>query len=216
MGWQAFRFLPRAVLAYARLHAGRGLSVLPWWPYPAIEHIARLITRDSILLEYGIGMSTLWLAERGGTVYGIEDAPEWYAEVAKRAQARGLTNLTLSLRDSNRFPNRGASSDAFNEEFSRMDAFPGSFDFVIIDGAARWRCVEQSLPRLKPGGHLYFDDSDADKDCSYYTTPGTSRAARRLLLEAEHQGIGTIQFFRGLAPGNLHATEGMLFNKALP
>jgi predicted O-methyltransferase YrrM len=158
-------------------------------------------------------MSTLWLAERAATVYGIEDAPEWYFEIEKRAQASGLKNLEIALRDSSRFPNRGLSSDAFNQEFSNIEGLPDVFDFIVVDGAARWCCVEKSLPHLKPGGYLYLDNSDADKDRAYYTSPGMSKEARRLLIEAERQGLGTIRYFRGLPPATLYATAGMLFQK---
>jgi len=66
-----------------------------------------------------------------------------------------MTNVTLMLRDSNSYPNRGAYSAAFNKYFSSFDGVVEPLvDLVVVDGAARFRCVERALPRLKPGGWL--------------------------------------------------------------
>jgi hypothetical protein len=117
------------------------------------------------------------------------------------------------LRDSTRYPERGRASDAFNEEFSSLDGVEESeLDMVIVDGAARWRCVENALPRVRRGGWLYLDNSDADKDWCHYTRP-MEKEAQRLLLEAERRGEGTLEYFRGLCPATPVASEGMLFQK---
>lgn len=86
-------------------------------------------------------------------------------------------------------------------------------DLVIVDGAARFRCVENAIPRVKSGGYLYLDNSDADKDLCYYSEPGKEKEAQRVLLDRANQGTGTLERLRGLAPGTLSASEGMLFRK---
>ena len=103
----------------------------------------------------------------------------------------------------------------FNEEFSGLRDIPSDllFDLVVVDGAARWRCIENTLPRVKSGGHIYLDNSDADKDWAHYTLPGRKKVAQQILVDAERRGLGVIKRIRGLAPATLLATEGMLFAK---
>jgi hypothetical protein len=214
MGWAEFRHLPATLYTLAHRKLLGRLPEMPWWPYPAIEAIDRLLDRDSVVLEFGIGMSTLWLARRAGRVYGVEGAPEWYEEMTKRLHDAGLDNVTLLLRDSTRYPDRGNYSDQFNEVFSSLDGIPEpQLDLVIVDGAARWRCVEKALPAIRPGGFLYLDNSDADKDWAHYTRPGLAKEAQKRLEAAEQAGEGTCQYFRGLAPATLIATEGTLFQR---
>ncbi len=164
------------------------------------------------MLEYGIGMSTLWLARRAKVVHGIEGAPEWYDTMSERLIKQGSKNVSLYLRDLTAYADRGHGSDEFNRQFAGLDGVGElAFDFIVVDGAARWLCVERGLNVLKPGGALYLDDSDADKDWAHYTAPSQRKEAQKILLRAEASGLGTCEFFRGLAPATLAAKEGLLF-----
>jgi precorrin-6B methylase 2 len=214
VGWWELRHLPHVVwTTVARLAAGR-LPAMPWWPYPAIERVARVLHGGAVVVEFGTGTSTLWLARRARRVYGIEGAPEWHRAMTARAASLGIRNVTFLLRDSTRYPDRGRASDAFNEGFASFDGIEEPLvDLVVVDGAARWRCVENALPRLRPGGWLYLDNSDADKDWCHYTRRGMAKEAQRVLVEAERRGEGVLERFRGLAPATPVASEGMLFHK---
>ena len=214
MGWSELRHLPNALFTTARSRWFRSLPDVPHWPYPAIARIASVLPRDAVVLEYGTGSSTLWLAKRAAKVYGIEGSPEWFSVIRELAAKRHFDNVTLFLRDSTRYPDRGARSDVFNDEFASLEGIADrSFDFVVVDGAARWRCVERALPTVRSGGYLYLDNSDADKDWIHYTTSGLRKEAQRLLEDAVAAGIGSLERFRGFAPATPHAEEGMLFHK---
>jgi len=215
IGWLELRHLPHALITWGARRAFDVLPELPWWPYPAIERIQGILKPASIVLEYGTGTSTVWMARRVARIYGVEGSPEWIERVRQLAVRRGLRNLELRLRDSTRYPERGARSALFNEEFAGLDDIPETvLDLVVVDGAARWRCIEVALPRVKPGGYLYLDNSDADKDWCHYLEPGRSRVAQTLLESAASRGEGTIERFRGLCPATPLASEGMLFQKA--
>jgi hypothetical protein len=214
MGLSQFQHLPHALWTTAQRKLLGRLPVLPWWPYPAITAIEKIITSQSVVLEYGIGMSTLWLAPRALKVYGVEGSPEWYREIKRRLCELGATNVSLHLRDSTNFPERGHHSNEFNDHFASLDGVQErNFDLVIVDGAARWLCVTRALPAIRPGGYLYLDNSDADKDWAHYTEPGQKKEAKKLLLEAEESGLGICRVFRGLAPATLTVTEGLLLRR---
>ena len=211
-----FIYLPHTLLTTINRKLRGKLPLLPWWPYSAIRTIESLLRADFRVLEYGIGMSTLWLASRVHHVYGIEGSPEWYARLKERVKATGVKNVSLYLRDSTAFPNRGHHSADFNADFASLPpSGVGAYDLVIVDGAARWLCVKNALPALKPGGYLYLDNSDADKDWAHYTSANQRKEAQALLRNAVSEKLGTLQYFRGLSPATPAVSEGMLLRTKL-
>lgn len=56
----------------------------PWISYDAAAILARRIGAESRVLEFGSGMSTLWLARRAGHLLSIEDHADWHAMVSRR------------------------------------------------------------------------------------------------------------------------------------
>ena len=214
MGWLELRHLPRTMVRWVGQRAFGHSAEMPWWPYPIIERIERILRPSSVVLEYGIGWSTLWLARRVARVWGIEGSPLWHERMDKLAAQRGLKNITLKLRDSSRYPELGAQSERFNEEFTSLEGIDEPmFDFVVVDGAARWLCVEKALPRLNSGGYLYLDDSDGDMDWCHYIEPGKAKLAQQALETAARRGEGQLERLRGLRPAMPLAAEGMLFRK---
>ena len=61
---------------YRRRHPDR-----PYYVPRAIEHLERLIDRSTSVFEWGSGVSTLWWAERVGTVTAIEHDETWFDRV---------------------------------------------------------------------------------------------------------------------------------------
>jgi putative hydrolase of HD superfamily len=122
---------------------------MPWLPIEAIRQIDRYLRchPDATCLEYGSGMSTVWLARRCRHLWSVEDSPEWFDRVQQQRALAGVENITYKL-----CPNR---SDYLN--------FPPTndrFDFILVDGAWRPDAVRQALYHLKPHGWLYLDDTD--------------------------------------------------------
>jgi len=216
IGWKQLRYTPYAV-ATSLWHKMTGqLPELPWWPFPVIAELERLIEPTWDVLEFGCGISSIWLAKRAAKVYSIEGSAAWSQKIKAYAKSHGLNNLTIDLRDSSLYPDRGKFSDEFNTFFSDVTDLAGSsFNLVIVDGAARFLCVKAALPLIKRGGFLYLDNSDADKDWAHYTDPKCSKLAQALLQEMEAKGCGSIKYFRGLSPATPHASEGILFQKSL-
>src|SRR2546425_5977840 len=71
---------------------------LPWISYRAARDLHRLITPDWRILEFGAGMSTIWLAQRAKFVVSIESSPDWYQQVTVLLDRRGLMNVRLEYR----------------------------------------------------------------------------------------------------------------------
>ncbi len=172
---------------------------LPWWPLNVIPHIERHLTETSSVIEFGSGLSTIWLARRARAVLAIEDNQAWHAEVTARIAKAALSNVSvryLSGRDYYTVPG--------------LESGP-QFDLAVIDGSYRWKCVEFVLPLMRPGSIVYLDNSDADKDRVYYEDASQRHLAQKLMLDYTARTPGaSIQRVRSFIMSELHAGEGMI------
>jgi len=140
-----------AVMAHERLHPQD-----PWLTLPMVNILQSWLHPDDVGLEFGSGRSTLWFLERVGFLTSVEQDPEWFGTVSAQCANRGLTNIDyrllpdgISQPDSPPFADYVAVASEFGAE---------SLDFCLIDGAARDRCAQACLDKLKPGGILIIDD----------------------------------------------------------
>jgi hypothetical protein len=201
MGWRKFRNLPEDLIYIIRSKILRCPPNLPWWPFPAKESIEILIQRDWVVVEFGSGRSTIWLAGRAGFVHSFEDNPEWYEKITDRLRLQNVSNVTLRLREGESF-------------YDLRDFADRTFDLAIVDGYCRFGCVEAVLPKLKAGGFLYLDNSDADKD-ALLNAPGERKMAQALLLRYLRENpAASMHKLNGLIIGEFHSAEGMLLKLA--
>lgn len=165
--------------------------VVPWIPRPAVDRIRSLVRKDWKVLEYGSGMSTVWFAERCASVHTIELEADWREKVAKLLADRRLANVELELRTQENYTDFAGFDDA-------------SFDFVMIDGAWRDRCVSATLRLTKPHGYTYLDNTDFGARWDGYAN------AEKILVSAAHEGGARIGYFTGFPRSTVVATQGML------
>jgi protein-L-isoaspartate O-methyltransferase len=190
--------LPKAIAGYAATKLSGRRRDEPWWPLSVIPLLDRHLHKMSRVLEFGSGSSTVWLAARAGSVLSIEDDPVWHHAVQTRLAALGLRNAIVHY----------AAGSAYYDLAWADDA---SFDLVVVDGSYRWKCIEAVLPRVRPGGIIYLDNSDADKDRLLYSDPSMRRQAQRLLQDFARENSGVcLTRHAGLINGELHAGEGMM------
>src|SRR4051812_35576099 len=64
---------------------------LPWIPSGARQALAALLCKQSRVLEFGSGMSTLWLARRAGYVHSIEHDSVWFSAVSGTLLRHGVS-----------------------------------------------------------------------------------------------------------------------------
>lgn len=192
------RHLPRVTIdKFSAVISGKRGDV-PWWPMSVIPCIDSLINKSSDVIEFGSGSSTVWLAKRARTVIAIEDDAAWKKTVTDRLNAIGLDNAIVRFA-----PDK--------EYFNLTDFSTHRFDLAVIDGAYRWECIKSVIPLMRPGGSIYLDNSDADKDKRYYPDTGMKFVAQELLESYAMRDTGSIlRRFSSLISGELHAGEGML------
>ena len=158
----------------------------PWWPYPAIRCLGALIHQSWSILEFGSGASTPWLASRARHVLSFESNPDWYSRVQSRLQAINCGGVDLRLRTS-------------QDDYVTADRYSqNGFDLALVDGAWRDLCVQTALRLVRPGGYVYFDNSDVPD-------PDHRSAVKALLANAE-----TSRRLVGFCPGAVTVVQGLL------
>jgi len=180
---------PRALGSFLRFKLTGGRPRLPWISYDAIRTLDGLLKPDMTVLEYGSGMSTLWLAERVRSVVSVDDSAEWIAYQREGMQRRGISNVTLV-------------HAADKATYSRPAE--GPFDFILIDGRYRDECARQALRLLKPGGAIYLDNSDVVR---FSDLDGNLDDARELLA----RDAGSVEAFVDFVPTVLFVSTGHLY-----
>ena len=168
-------------------------SRAPWWPPAAACRIEALIDKDWTIVEFGSGMSTLWLADRARQVISVESNRDWYDRISSSFSDR--KNVEYLFR----------AAQAYTDIPEPLDRIK----LVVVDGERRADCIDWAMARLPVGAWLYLDNSDADKD-HVASLPTRAFLARRKLLEMASAGNISIEVFRGFPPANLVASEGFL------
>lgn len=119
---------------------------LPWITFDAIREVEQRVHSGQRVFEYGAGHSTVYWVTRGVELSSVEDNAEWFAMVKK------------AVGDS---PGISLSFETVKEEYvGKIDAFPGQFDVVVVDGSHRKACIAAAVPKLKSGGLLIVDNTD--------------------------------------------------------
>lgn len=140
---------------------------VPWWSYAAIDAVSGWLTSHAgpvRVYEYGSGASTFWLARRAAEVHSVEHH-RGFGEVMAPQLAR-LDNVTFRIVEPTpaERPRTGSAKEGyrgqdFSDYVASIDATPGEFDLVVIDGRAREACLSEALPRLATDGLIVFDNS---------------------------------------------------------
>lgn len=155
---------------------------LPWINYPAMERLGTILNRESKVLEFGSGTSTLWFSKRCALIVTIESDPHWFTFVKSRAAENVDARLCTE-----------------QEEYCRVTGYPDKyFDLVVVDGRWRDRSMSTALQMVRTGGQIYLDNSDV-QDAEH-------QSAKHLLLDASHSA----EMLVGLSPFQVTTTQGII------
>lgn len=167
--------------------------LLPWLSFRAIHTLDNLIEPQWKVLEFGSGMSTIWLARRCSLLHSIESDPGWYNLVSQRLQRERHDHVHYELRRP--------------DSYADLQQYPnGFFDFALIDGLNRSECVRQVIDKVRAGGWVYLDNCDADPE----PLGGEMRIAEQRLLDAASARNGSSRYFVDYSPTQFFVNQGLL------
>lgn len=166
--------------------------LVPWISYDACRLLYRLLPRQTDVLEFGSGNSTIWFARHFRSVFSVEHDHQWYLYVKHALEKAELKNVHCVLRE----PSTYARFD--------QPCTGHLFDFVMLDGLDRSACAHAALRSLKPDAILYLDNSDK------HPHGGDTRLAEQTLLSAAGERAGRVLYFTDFAPADFFVNQGMM------
>ena len=161
-------------------------NALPWVTYSFIDFIKERIDKSQHIFEYGSGSSTIFYAERAGSVTSVEHDKGWFDNVKNNSPANAEMIFCHLERD--------------GEYAKKATSLGKKFDIIIVDGRDRVNCCKYSIEALSSNGVLVLDDSER----KVYD-------AARVLLKG--QGFKEISF-SGISPGLFYEKATSVFYKA--
>jgi len=173
---------------------------LPWISYAAIKLLKGFLSKESRILEFGSGMSTIWYATHAKEVCSIENNEYWFEQVNAILRKRQLNNVVYEF-----------TTDEQEYCSFQSDTAIG-FDLIIIDGCYRSRCVVNAVKLLRPGGILYLDNSDRDS----IEGGGDMRYAEQYALHFAREKNGSVSYFVDFAPTQFFVQQGMMVKLPKP
>jgi hypothetical protein len=136
---------------YESLH-----PVAPWLVHTIVDFLENWLKPGDRGIEWGSGRSTVWFAERVGSLVSVEHNVDWYRRINAELRRKGLQNVEYHL-----CVDEG-------DYYAVADKFPSeSIDFCLVDGVARDRCALSALGLVKPGGIAVVDN------CNWYLPANT-------------------------------------------
>jgi hypothetical protein len=181
---------------------------LPWISFPAIKYLEKFLDRRMKVFEYGCGGSTLFFADRVGTVISAEHDRAWYEKLSGIIKNSDESSVKINF-----IPPAAGNGDneiyfsgnelysglSFKEYVSLIDSFPENyFDVILIDGRARNGCFLHSISRLRKGGLIVWDNSERERYRDFFSS--------------DNKGLKRLEF-PGPTPFSRYFTQTTIFIK---
>lgn len=146
----------------------------------------RIVDRPLLALEWGSGGSTVYYTEyllakeKHFKWFSLEYDKVWYDIVTKELASREDSSVSVKLFD--------AGNTRLKQRKTNMDdyvSWPAStkskYDFILVDGRKRRRCLLESKNLINPGGALVLHDAQREYYHSAFEEfPGGVFSSRRL------------------------------------
>lgn len=175
---------------------------VPWITHPAMRYLESLLTKETKILEFGSGFSTLYFSNNVARIVSFESSIDWYDKL----QSYFLTSIEcrakVSLISVDASLSGGALLESFSEKLSEHQEVLSNFDIFFIDGGNRNVALEFVLLGCSSNSIIILDNSD---DLAYIS-------GIKLLVDA---GWHQIPFF-GFGPINPYPWETSFFIQSIP
>lgn len=121
--------------------------IYPWYTKPFLDWLETQDLSDKVIVEYGIGYSTVWLANHCKYIYGIEASKEWIDNTQEYLNRLNLDKKVTLI-----------YVPETNLEFI-LESIKELIDIIIIDGEHnRDECIPRAINNIKNGGLIICDN----------------------------------------------------------
>ena len=146
------------------------MNIKPWIHTNVIDILDKIINKNTYILEFGSGNSTIYFSNLTNNLTSIEHNKCWYNKIKPI-----INNVKYILKEIEYISVPPIDKKFYNcnslEELIGHNIPDEYYDIIIIDGINRVNCAVGSINKLKKGGILILDDSNrienANTDGSY-------------------------------------------------
>lgn len=134
--------------------------LFPWYSHGVLDVISKWDLSDKIIMEWGMGASTLWWAKKSKLVLGVDHNLEWYHKVSSDLKANGLDEKANIGCVQTHEGDTSEQRDIYIKHYEInnkiiTDNFPDfklveKINIAVVDGIHRYECAEYAVRVLKP------------------------------------------------------------------
>ena len=136
----------------------------PWIHENVTKMLRDNVTKNTKVLEFGSGYSTIFFQNLTDNLISIEHNKDWYDKILPLINNKTKYILKdINYKSEPRVDNRFYNCDTL-EELVGESIEDEYFDIILIDGINRVNCAFGSHKKLKRGGILILDDSNRIKN----------------------------------------------------
>ena len=147
----------------------------PWLSPSSVRFLKNYLTKEMSGLEFGSGISTLFIAPKVNQLISVEHNEQWYQMISDRFKNEGISNVDYRFIAQNDSIQFSAKSFEMTEKlgfevrkdyvnyFMTVESIPdNSLDFLLVDGRARPECLYYAFPKMKKNGLVILDNSERE------------------------------------------------------
>ncbi len=133
----------------------------PWLVPNAVLFLENWLKINMKGFEFGSGRSTKWFTRKISFYYSVEGNYEWYKKTTYENK-KNIKNRKCEIIYKD-------AGDQINVDPNKKESYSNSlsifqnnyFEFGLIDGHFRFECIQKSIQKIKKGGILIVDNTDA-------------------------------------------------------
>lgn len=195
VGWSkaVIHGLPAVITGFLRIAFDYRPNT-PWIAYSATRYFETFLTKNSRVLEFGSGMSTIWYAKHAGSVFAVENYRPWYDKILNKIETIAETDITY---------------DFIQDEIeyaTYMEGDSEGFDLIVVDGDVRDKCIASAVKSVRAGGVIYLDNADRTGATGHTDMVEAEATLRAFAIAVGAQIIEITDF----APTQFFVNQGLL------
>jgi len=128
---------------------GKNDEAIPWFTYPSIEFLKDRLNKNLSVLEYGSGNSSIWFADRVGTITSIEHDKKWFNKIKSVLpnNAKIILNNPLNKLEYHQI----------------IKTLPNKYNIIVVDAIDRVNCLKTAVEYLTENGVIILDNSNREE-----------------------------------------------------
>jgi predicted O-methyltransferase YrrM len=128
----------------------------PWLVAEAVSLLETWLRKGDVVVEFGSGRSTLWLAARVARVISIEHDRSWYARVEAQLEKANLHNVEYHYVEIPAAVDANVQAAAYLQPVNQVLVEPA--DMILVDGILRDAAAMWALEHVRRGGIVVIDN----------------------------------------------------------